>query len=197
MERYQQLLAQGLTPGEVTRQRRAGELIALRRGAYTRSGLIVTPEDRHRELIAATLPALAGDPVLSHASAAVLHGLPVPQRTLNKIHVTRPQSKGKANRHTHVHGAQLPSVDVVEIAGFQVTSLARTVIDAARWLEFADGVAVVDAALGQDLPAEALQDELAKRVGGPTTPGPDVPSPSVMGVRRVPENRAPGWPLRA
>lgn len=162
MEHYQHLLANGLTPSEVTRQIRSGELISVRRGAFTRPGLITTPEDGHLELIAATVPLLADASVLSHVSAAVLHGLPVPLTTLNQVHVTRPDAKGRATRHTHVHGANLPSEDIVHLRGWRVTSLARTVVDSARWLNYADGVAVVDASLHQGLDPAALNEELVK-----------------------------------
>lgn len=162
MEHYRHLLANGLTPGEVSRQVRSGELISLRRGAFTRPGLIDSPEARHLELIAATVPALSDVSVLSHMSAAVLHELPVPLTVLDKVHVTRAGAKGRATRHTHVHGAKLAAEDVIHLRGWRVTSLARTVVDSARWLDYAHGVAVVDAALRQGLDRTVLDEEVAK-----------------------------------
>lgn len=162
MEHYRHLLAHGLTPSEVTRQIRNGELISLRRGAFTRPGLITTPEAGHLELIVATMPLLSGASVLSHVSAAVLHGLPVPLTALGQVHITRRDARGRATRHTHVHGAILPSEDITQLEGWPVTSLARTVVDSARWLDYADGVAVVDAALRKGLDPEALNEEVAK-----------------------------------
>lgn len=162
MEHYRELLARGFTPAEVSRQTRQGDLIALRRGAFTRPHLITTPEDRHLELIAAITPHLTDRSVLSHVSAGVLHELPLPAGALRKVHVTRGDSHGRESRHTHVHGARLSESDVLELQGWRVTSLARTVVDIARWLGYPDAVAVVDAALHRGLERAALVEEIAR-----------------------------------
>ena len=74
-----ELLAAGFTDGEVQRLRRAGVLTPIRRGAYLwgddpRS---TDPVARHALLVRSTVPGLAWESVVSHISAAVLHGLPV------------------------------------------------------------------------------------------------------------------------
>lgn len=119
----------------------------------------VTPEARHLELIEATLPLLDSMSVLSHASAAVLHGLPVPIHALTHVHVTR-DSGGRRSRHTYRHRARVPEDAVVEIGGRAVTSRARTVVDLGRSLDYPDGVAVVDAALRMGVPRDDLSREL-------------------------------------
>lgn len=161
MQWFQDFMAQGIPPAEVRRRVTQGELIRLRRGAFTDPRLINTPEDRHRELIAATMPTLSPHSVLSHTSAAVLHGLPVPITALDKVHVTRHGSGcGRKGRHTHRHAAQLMPESVVETCGWPVTSLARTVADCARLLPYADAVAVVDAALRQGIERQVLIEEI-------------------------------------
>ena len=159
VDRYQDLLGQGLSSSEIARQVRDHQLVRLRRGAFVAADQSDTPEARHLELLGATLPLLGSGSVLSHASAAVLHGLPVPMHALRHVHVTR-DTGGRQSRHTYRHRARLPAEAVVDIGGKAVTSCARTVVDLARWLDFPDGVAVVDAALRLGVAREALSVEL-------------------------------------
>ena len=72
------LREQGFDARDVRRLRQRGNLVQLRRGAYAREQTSErTVEVTHRDLIRATIPQLREDAVVSHASAAVLHGLPV------------------------------------------------------------------------------------------------------------------------
>ena len=73
--------------------------------------------------------------VVSHMSAAAVHGLPIWNEQLERVHLTRNrQGQGKVRRYVHLHCTPLPDRDVVEIDGFRVTSLARTVVDLASCL---------------------------------------------------------------
>jgi predicted transcriptional regulator of viral defense system len=72
------LRTQGYDARDVRRLRQRGDLVQLRRGAYAREQARERSVDQaHRDLIRATIPQLRDDAVVSHASAAVLHGLPV------------------------------------------------------------------------------------------------------------------------
>lgn len=104
---------------------------------------------------------------LSHASASALHDLPVPPDALDRVHVTR-AAKGRITKHTHRHEGLLAEESVVRVKGYAVTSLARTAADLARWLAYADAVAVMDAALRLGLGQPELEKELtaaARRPG--------------------------------
>ncbi len=93
----------------------------------------------------------------SHVTAAVLHGLPVWQIPLARVHVTRaPDGSGsRANGRVHVHVAPLRADEISLVAGMPVTDLARTVVDVARTVPFEQAVAVADAALaGRDSPPQ-------------------------------------------
>lgn len=115
-------------------------------------------------LLEATRPALAGDSVFSHASAASLHGLPVPARLLDRAYITRPGSgSGAITRTSHRRYAPLPREEVTEVDGLPVTNLVRTVVDLARSLTYADAVAVGDAALAKGLQREHLIEALGPR----------------------------------
>jgi hypothetical protein len=153
------LRAQGFDSHEITRMRRRGELVTLRRGAYGRDRPDdLTAEQAHRDLIMATIPQLSNGAAISHASAAVLHGLPTWTSSLDRVHVTRDRSGGGRRRSVvHVNGAPLRSQDLAEIDAVPVTSLARTVLDLARSLPMDQAVAAGDRALAIGLDAGELQ----------------------------------------
>jgi hypothetical protein len=105
---------------------------------------------------------LGPDAVVSHASAAVLHGLPIWRTPLNQVHVTKNRSSGgRRSPRVHLHVASLAPGDVVELAGIRVTSVLRTLADLARSAPFEQGVVVLDAALAGGLvDPEQLPDAL-------------------------------------
>jgi hypothetical protein len=155
-----QLLADGYTGDEIRRSVRGGRLVVVRRGSYVdRSSLPDKPEQRHALRVRAAAPDLAGDAVISHASAAALFGLPLWGVRLDRMHVTRHRrSGGRVDPRLHVHSAVLAVEDVVVVGGLAVTSVARTVADLARSLPFEAAVGVADAALCKEL---VTHDELA------------------------------------
>jgi hypothetical protein len=98
--------------------------------------------------VRAQLAQLADGAVASHASAAVLHGLPTWGMRLDRVHVTRARRNGgRTGERVHVHTAPLPPDDLDNAGEIPVTSVARTVVDLARTLPFEAAVAVADAAL--------------------------------------------------
>ena len=153
-----ELTADGFSPTELATLRRAGTLHRVRRGAYADlPDLPADPVDRHRMLLEATLRQTSADAVVSHMSAAVLHGLPTWNSELDRVHLTRARdSGGKIRRYTHLHVSALPPEDVVEIGGYLVTSLARTVVDLSRTLSMRRSAPIGDAALRRGLAREDL-----------------------------------------
>jgi hypothetical protein len=162
LHRPADLRAGGLTDDEIRRMRRAGELSAVRRGSYV---LGAPPEERERRhLLAARAAAaeLAGDAVLSHASAAVVHGLPVWGLPLDRVAATRHRrSGGRVHPRTHIRTAPLPRDQVVVLDGLRVASAARVVADVARTAPAPQAVAVADAALFR---GAVTEEELAEVV---------------------------------
>jgi hypothetical protein len=113
---------------------------------------------RHRALIHGFVGELAHDSVLSHTSAAVLHGLPLWRVPLQRLHVSRNQdSGGHRSAWVHVHTVR-SALPAMHVDGVAVTSVARTVVDCARMLPFEQSVVIADAALHLGL---ATQQELA------------------------------------
>jgi Protein of unknown function (DUF559) len=87
----------------------------------------------------------------SHRSAALVHGLGLVGRDPKSVaEITRaPGDQGSytGRRGVLVHIAALPADHIVSHRGVLLTSVPRTVIDLARTLPFAQGVAVADSAL--------------------------------------------------
>jgi predicted transcriptional regulator of viral defense system len=143
-----QLLAAGFGDDEVRRFVREGRLSPLRRGVYVQGSL---PDDalaRHVLQVEAALRGLADDAVVSHVSAAVLHGLRIWAVPLSRVHVTRPRRNGgRRGTFVHVHTAPLDPAEIVVVSGLPVTSLARTVADLARSVPFEQAVVLADSAM--------------------------------------------------
>ena len=126
---------------------RQGVLLRVRRGAYSDQSE-AEARAAHRQLIEGTWPLLGANAVLSHGSAAALHGLPLWGSLLRTVSVTRPSGGHGAKRpYLHVWHAPLAAAEVTTKDGFRLTSLERTALDAARLLRFDQAVAVLDAAL--------------------------------------------------
>ena len=158
----------GFGPHELARLADRGELVRLRRGTYLPAAAAAPdPVGRHRQLVEATWPLLGGGSVVSHVSAAVLHGLPVWTQRLTHVQVTRVDGRGKRRGNVHVHVAPLLADEVVEIDGLLVTSLGRTVVDLGRELPLAQAVAAGDAALRSRLGPDALSLSLEAAAGRP------------------------------
>ena len=106
--------------------------------------------------LAQTLPA---DAVISHESAALVHGLPtydVPAA----VRVTHPSGRAMRTSDLHVHRASLRPQDRRIVDGIPVTSPARTVVDLGRWLPFGAALVTADAALRAGTARGQLQDVL-------------------------------------
>jgi hypothetical protein len=163
------LVGQGFDDRDLLRMRRDGSLLPVRRGAYVRE----RPADRthaeeHRELIFATAPLLHDGAVMSHGSAAVLHGLPTWRSAIDRVHVTRNRSSGGNRRPVvHVHAAPLPDDHVTTIDGVSVTSLVRTVLDLCRTVPLEQAVAAGDRAVAYGLVREVLEDQLTRMARWP------------------------------
>lgn len=138
---------------------RRREWISLRRGAYVERDLAdsMSDEQRHLALIHAVARSLRVPAVVSHVSAAVIHGLPTWGLDLSEVHVSRRDLHSPRHEaDVHHHCGALPDDDIVTVAGVRVTSLARTAIDTARTCSFEAGVVVADAAFARDSEAQRI-----------------------------------------
>jgi Transcriptional regulator, AbiEi antitoxin len=138
-------LAQGLSDGELARMVRRGELLRLQRGSYLSPGSTI---HGHRAAVLATVAELRRPGVVSHLSAAVLHGLPLWGVTPQRVHLTRrPPAAGSGSARVHLHVARVADDELGLVDGVLVTGATRTVVDLARTLPFESAVVAADAAL--------------------------------------------------
>jgi hypothetical protein len=159
----------GWNDDELSRLVRAGELGRLRRGAYVAGALPLDSATAHRLLVRATLGGLRRSAIVSHQSAAMLHGFPLWDVPLDRVHVTRrPRAWNDVGRVLRVHVARLRDDEIVELDGMEVTNPLRTALDLARSLPHETAVVALDAALhsGQ-LAAVDLRRRLMDIAGSP------------------------------
>ncbi len=158
------LRGEGFESAELARLRRSGIIRSVRRGAYVLSPNPTTDRAAaHREQIDAAVGLLTTSAIVSHMSAAVLHGLPVWNTELARVHLIRDRANGgHVDDLVHLHVMPLAPGDVTEIDGIAVTSLARTVCDLARTLSSFKAVPIGDAALAKGLNPVELADVLAR-----------------------------------
>jgi hypothetical protein len=142
-------LARGFSDGELARMVRRGELLRLQRGSYVPPGSAI---HGHRAVVLATVAQLRRPGVVSHLSAAVLHGLPLWGATPRRVHLTRhPPAAGSGSARVHLHVARLPDDQLSLVDGVLATGATRTVVDLARTLPFESAVVAADAALASRL----------------------------------------------
>ncbi|UOX99724.1 type IV toxin-antitoxin system AbiEi family antitoxin domain-containing protein [Blastococcus sp. PRF04-17] len=138
----------GRTDGELSRLVRAGGLVRLRRGAYVDQLLPPDAAAVHRLLVHATVAGLRREAVVSHQSAAVLHGLPLWDVPLDRVHVTRqPPAWNDRSAVLRCHVARLRDDEVTTIDGLHVTDPVRTALDLSRSLPHEAAVVMLDSAL--------------------------------------------------
>ncbi|WP_156935247.1 type IV toxin-antitoxin system AbiEi family antitoxin domain-containing protein [Pseudonocardia spinosispora] len=142
------LRANGYSYYDVRRLLGASELSPVRRGTYFGGVLPDSPDARHRLVVRSAMRELGPGAVVSHVSAAVLHGLATWTVPLDRVHVTKDRREhGRRSRSLHLHTARLDGPDVMLVNGVPTTSVARTVIDLARTVSFEQAVVIADSAL--------------------------------------------------
>lgn len=150
-----QLRAAGVSAKQIRRLVSHGTLRALRTGVYAPASLVDSvagePAASHLLEVAGAIAATNSRAVGSHHSAAQVHGLSlVWQPRASRVELTRaPDDHGSRSRRPGIllHAAALPAEHVTRSRGVPVTSVARTVVDLARTMPFAEGVAAADSAL--------------------------------------------------
>ncbi|GGF08426.1 type IV toxin-antitoxin system AbiEi family antitoxin domain-containing protein [Williamsia phyllosphaerae] len=139
----------GFTDTEITRAVTRGDIVRVARGAFAPPG-DRTPEQIHRLAAIATSELAGGSVVVSHQSAATVHGLEMLQPSLRRVHLTTGSPAG-AHRTTtrHEHVGVLADDEISIVDGIVITTLERTAVDVActTTMGFAGALAVFDSAL--------------------------------------------------
>lgn len=164
-------VAGGFSDDELGRLTRRREWQRLRRGAYVDRALPTDAAARHAMLVRATVTGLRRPAVVSHQSAAVLHGMVLWAVPLGRVHVTRrPPAWNDSGSTLVTHVGRLQDEDVEMVGGIPVTNAARTAVDLARSQPFEVAVVLVDAALREgSLDRAGLAEALAAVEGAPGT----------------------------
>ena len=157
----------GLSDRTLAAAVRQGTLIRPRRGWFH----VPTSTDGRFELAARQARiALCEGPagaVVSHHTAAVLHGLPLVRARTSQTHLTvdRPNG-GRITGHARLHSTPRDTLDATEIDGIPVTGVARTLVDLSRTAGFDAGVCATDFALRKKLiTPQELQLEVDRHCG--------------------------------
>lgn len=125
----QQLAAMGWSDGRIVRATEE-KIQRLAHGVYGERNDDAPPWVTDRDRVRAT--ALTCDGVVSHESAAALHGIPFLRPERKYVHFTIDRTSGGYRRRTlHVHARPLPAQHVMVLDGVFVTSRCRTAVDAA------------------------------------------------------------------
>jgi hypothetical protein len=163
------LLAAGHTDDDLRRLRAQRRLTAVRPGAYVPSDdpRLDDAVARHALAVRATVRTLSPDAVVSHVSAAVLHGLPLWAVPLDRVHATRDRrTGGRRTALLHLHTVGLDPSEIDEVDGVTVTSVDRTLADLARMLPFEPALVVADAALHRHRTSAAAFTAAVARAAG-------------------------------
>jgi very-short-patch-repair endonuclease len=148
-----QLIAAGLSRRGIEQAVHDSTLHRLRRNAYVPARVLDTAradQSRLRTMNAAA--ALTGmrtrDAVVSHASAALIHGIDLLDPPAHEVTLTVPPGReGAGGDGIRQYGAALPARHVIRVRGIPVTTPARTAVDLARAHGFAAGLVAMDSAL--------------------------------------------------
>lgn len=157
-------LLAGYSDDDLRRGRSTGELFTIRRGHFIRTEVYRTLDAAAQHLLLAfAIHAESGTrTVFSHVSAAALHGMELWDIPLRKATFTIDRAyASKRGRQRFLHSSPISDDDVTELAGYPVTTPARTVVDLARSLPLTPAVCVGDHALRAGLTThEQLSDAL-------------------------------------
>jgi Transcriptional regulator, AbiEi antitoxin len=161
-------VAAGYSDAELARMVRREQLARVRRGVYRATGgqPPVDATGRHVLLVRASIPELRSSSIVSHVSAAAMHGLPLWGVRLDRVHILRPPlSAGCSSKRLRLHLARTGTDDVTTIDDVAATTVTRTVVDVARTTPFETAVVLADAALHRRLTSKVRLRECLSAMG--------------------------------
>jgi hypothetical protein len=140
----------GITDNELRTDARRGDLTSVNRGLYVPTSALacLSVRDRHLLDVRATLQRSSSEVVVSHQSAALVHGFEMWSPDLRVVHVGSSRARsGQKTTRRHLHADGLTDEDITVVDGMRVTTPARTIADLARVLSFEKAVCVGDSGL--------------------------------------------------
>lgn len=135
------------------RAARRGTELRVARGVYLsqQAWQSLQPRERYLMRVRAVAETRRNPPVVSHWSAAAIHGLSIAGTWPATVHTTAgPNSTSRSRGGVVRHIRRLDEADVTRVDGILVTSVSRTVLDIAAMASFRDAVTMADSALHVD-----------------------------------------------
>lgn len=130
--------------------RRTGLIVRVRQGTYVFRDTWhpMSPEQRHLTLVRAVMRLLGPRAVVSHHSAALLHGLDVWGVDLRRAHVTRVDGvSGRTTPDSVHHEGLCLDTDLQVVDHLRATSAVRAALESAALSDIERGLVVVDCGL--------------------------------------------------
>ena len=154
----------GYSDSELRRRLRAGQWARLSRDVYVEPAAWPDGEpswERARRLhllrTRAVVERMGAGVVVSHQSAALLHGLPSWGLELAKVQLTKPIGRARSDAVADVHRSRFEPGEITMVDGLRVVTPARAITETACVSSYEVGVVLADAALHDQLvTAEAL-----------------------------------------
>jgi hypothetical protein len=144
----------GLEDRVLRRERRHGQLVKVRHGAYAFSDEWAALDDvgRHVVLTRAAMRTLGDRAAASHHSGCALHGMSLWDVPLEVAHVTRlDDGSGRQERDIRHHQGLVLPEDVVLLDGFQVMRPVRAALESAMLSGVERGLVTVNSGLHSGL----------------------------------------------
>ena len=129
-----------------------GELVRVRIGAFVDAAAWDGLEYEQRELlrIAAVIGSRRGGGILFGESAALVLGLPLIGRPGGRVHILSGTRAAPPNGRDVVwHRNAVQSSSIIEVDGFLVTDVTRTLLDVSRTVPFLGAISAVDRGIRQ------------------------------------------------
>lgn len=160
--------ALGLDDARLRDACRRGDLVRVRRGVYVEAGrwAALGVEERCRLTVVAAAATCRTRVVVSHVSAAVVHGLPLVGAPSRWVHVLVPPAGGSRREHGFAKHARddHDRPDALEVDGVLVTPLDATLVDVCLTEPFVRAVVMTDHALHRGMVTlESLAAEFERR----------------------------------
>jgi hypothetical protein len=141
-------IARGHSDDDIKRAVRAETLLRIWPSAYVVAARRRGDDALARLRVIAAARSCDHPMVVSHTSAALMHGLPLLKPPHAKVHFTNGRTGGgRVETRRHVHAGSAQPGDVTEIDHIAVTTVERTAVDTARAGTFAQALVVFDSAL--------------------------------------------------
>jgi predicted transcriptional regulator of viral defense system len=171
----ERLRASGKSHGQIATLVRNGVLVPIGRGIYVTHAVArdfaTVPHGDHVLRAAAAVIHNGPGCAVSHQSAALLHNIDLIGKQDTEVTITSWTGGRHGHRHAvHTYSNAMPGLHLTRKFGLPVTTAARTVVDLARTLPYAEGVVAADSALHRGLTTAVelwqLAGEVRLRRGG-------------------------------